>query len=66
MTTNNLLRTVIEGGRVIQHRRVRRAFRALVSGADSTFAAYPVRKVAWREFSDKLGPVADAWVSFEK
>ena len=66
MTTNNLLRAVIEGGRVVQRRRVRRAFRALVSGADSTFTIVPARKLAWREFSDKLGPVVDAWVSFGK
>ena len=66
MTTNDLLRTVIEGGRVIQRRRERRAFRALVTGADSTFSVFPARKVAWREFSDKLGPVVDTWVSFGK
>jgi len=66
MTTNNLLKTVIEGGRLVQRRHVRRVFGALVSGADKNFSVCPARKVAWREFRDELRPVVEAWVFFGK
>ena len=74
MATKNLARTVIEGGRYhgnttdrrasngVQRRRVRRVAAALVSGTDADFAIFPVRKVVWRDFHDKLGP-AKRWLA---
>src|SRR6186713_2975376 len=74
MATKNLARTVIEGGRspgntvdrrasnAAQRTRVRRVSGALLSGADADFAIYPMRKVVWREFNDKLGP-AKRWLA---
>jgi len=66
MTNHNLLKTVIEGGRVLQRRRVRRRAEPLLSAADRNFRIWPTRKVAWREFSEKLGPTLDVWASLEK
>jgi len=73
MATKNLARTVIEGGRTrgnswarrssngVQRTNVRRVSGALVKGADADFAVYPVRKVVYRQFADKLGP-AERWL----
>ena len=73
MATKNLARTVIEGGRTrrnrwerrasngVQRTNVRRVSGALVKGADADFAIYPVRKVVWPWFADKLGP-AERWL----
>ena len=74
MATKNLARTVIEGGRYhgntrdrrasngVHRRRVRRVSAALISGADAEFTIFPVRKVVWRSFYDKLGP-AKRWLA---
>jgi|SRR6187431_1365685 len=74
MATKNLARTVIEGGRTryskwgrrasngVQRSSVRRVSGALVSGADADFTVYPVRKLVWRDFHDKLGP-AKRWLA---
>jgi len=74
MATKNLSRTVIEGGRSpgntwerresnrVQRSITRRVSGALVSGADADFTVYPVRKVVWRSFADKLGP-ANRWLA---
>ncbi|MEI9947971.1 MAG: hypothetical protein WDO74_03070 [Pseudomonadota bacterium] len=68
MATKNLARSVIEGGRYPgntrarrssnweHRRRVRRVSGALVSGADADFTLYPIRKLVWPEFHDRLGP----------
>jgi len=74
MTTKNLARTVIEGGRTrgntwarrasngVQRTNVRRVSGALLSGADADFTTYPVRRVVYRQFADKLGP-AERWLA---
>jgi len=73
MTTKNLARTVIEGGRTrgntwhrrasnaVQRTKVRRVSGALFRGADADFTNYPVRQEVWREFKDKSGP-AKRWL----
>jgi hypothetical protein len=75
MATKNLARSVIEGGRTrrntwarrasngLQRTNVRRVSGALLRRADAAdFTIYPVRKLVWREFNDKLGP-AKRWLA---
>jgi len=74
MTTKNLSRTVIEGGRTpgctwarrasngVHRTSARRVSGAVLRGADADFTVYPARKVVWRTFNDKLGP-AKRWLA---
>jgi len=74
MATKYLARTVIEGGRRPgntwdrrasnrTHRtHARRVSNALLNRLDTEFTIYPVRRVVWRTFNDKLGP-AERWLA---
>ncbi|HTQ05499.1 MAG TPA: hypothetical protein VMI54_16670 [Polyangiaceae bacterium] len=74
MSTKNLARTVIEGGRApsngwwrrfsnAQERSAERGVSgALVRGADADAAVYPRRKPVERAFLDRLGP-AERWLA---
>jgi len=74
MATKNLSRTVIEGGRTrgntwqrrtsngVQRSSALRVSGSLVSGADADFTIYPVRRVVYPQFNDKLGP-AERWLA---
>jgi hypothetical protein len=73
MSTKNLGRTVIEGGRHRQNKFARRHSnaverahvhqleRALCAHADAESAVFRLRKPVWQEFDDKLGP-ARRWL----
>jgi hypothetical protein len=73
MSTKNLARTVIEGGRArysrfnrrhtnaIERARTHQLERALCSTADAESAYFPPRAHAYRGFDDKLGP-ARRWL----
>jgi hypothetical protein len=73
MSTKNLARTVIEGGRnihsryfrrhtnVVERRRTHQLERELCSTADAETAYFPARDPAYRSFDDKLGP-ARRWL----
>jgi hypothetical protein len=74
MTTKNLARTVIEGGRYHrncwdrrqshgEHRvREHEVSTRLVKGADYDALVYPARRVVHRSFADKLRP-AERWLA---
>jgi hypothetical protein len=73
MSTKNLARTVIEGGRRPHNRWERRQSHGeerarthaltqqLHAGFDADLAIFPARRQVWRRFDDKLGP-ARRWL----
>ena len=73
MSTKYLARTVIEGGRArynrferrhsnsCERRREREVSSLLLRSEEPEMAVYPVRKVVYRAFSDKLSP-AERWL----